>query len=977
MPVFLFSDIEGSTKLWEKYPDEMGNVLNRHDEILRTRIEEYGGAIVKHTGDGVFAVFEDGEPLLGAIEIQKAFFAEEWSGLQEDIRVRVALHSGEAERRGDDYFGADVNKTARLLAVGWGGQILLTDEVTSAHRLPEGAEVEDHYVHILRDLSEPLRIYGLFHPDFPLKEFPPLRSLSGHPNNLPVQYTPFINRKTEIEEVSILLDKPSCRLLTLVGPGGIGKSRLALQVAAERVDEYADGVFFVPLESLESHEFMVNKIADSLNFNLQGKLDPREQLLGYLKEKRLLLLLDNFEHIIEAVETVYDILQAAPLLTILATSRRSLDLHCEWLFEVSGLTIDFDDSTDDITEGEDAAQLFLESVRRVRQDFQIQPGEKKAIVDICRSVEGMPLGIELAATHARILDFKEIAFEIKRNLGFLRTTSSDVPERQQSMKGVFEYSWQLLSEKEKDMLRCISVFSGGFSVEAAEEFVGASVFGLSALMDKSMLRKTQWGRFEIHPVLKQFAEKKLEEYASEKKEIQGKHCRFFADFVQTREDELNGENQARVLAEMDDEIGNIRVGWREAVKEADSELIDKYLHSMFIYYDIKGWFKEGAKAFAEAAEALQNDKGIVYAAVMSRQGMFEYRLGNNEKARKLSMESLFITQQHDDKKERAISLRILGELEFYLGSFDSAEEYVVESRNIYCEIGNIAGQGACLNLLGRIASGRGDFEAAKGFYTDSLCIWEKMGNRRLLARLQNNLGTVSQYLGENKEARAFFLQSLAINEDVYDNRNLYDEIVNGERITREPKKYSKTKPHYLIHSEGTNWIGDKQLTSICLNNLGIVADEMGSFEDAKKLHLESLEIKRDLGYRDGIANSLKNLGGVSTKLKEYKQARNFLYVALQIAGDMKRVPLCSSILLNTSRIFTEEGNPGLALSILTFVVKLPIHPESEREEALELVQSVRNKLAGELSEEEIYSLEEKGRKMDLNEMVEEVLGQLK
>ena len=340
MPVFLYTDIEGSTQLWEHHRDVMGAVLDRHDELLMECVGHFGGRHVKNTGDGMMVVFPegDGRPLDCAMAMQLKLAAEQWPSITE-LRVRMALHAGPAEKRAGDYFGPVVNRLARLLSTAWGGQIILTPDVTQTIPLPEGATLTDLGIHVLKDLSDPQQVYGLVHADLPIREFPALRSMSSQPNNLPRQATPLVGRTKELAQIANFLSKPECRLLTLVAPGGMGKTRLGLQAAAEQIDSFRHGVFFVPLSGVDSIENIPLSIASALNLSFYGSEDVESQLHNYLREKQLLLLLDNFEQLIDGVDTISDLLAVAPEVKILVTSRRHLRLQIEWSFEVRGLPI--------------------------------------------------------------------------------------------------------------------------------------------------------------------------------------------------------------------------------------------------------------------------------------------------------------------------------------------------------------------------------------------------------------------------------------------------------------------------------------------------------------------------------------------------------------------------------------------------------------------------------------------------------------
>ncbi len=449
MPVFLFSDIEGSTKKWEQYKEEMSKALVVHDQIVQRNIRKYGGTIVKHTGDGFFAVFEDGDPITCAVSIQRDIEQIDWETIGE-LRVRMALNAGYAEKRENDYFGPVINRTARILAVAWGGQILATPEVLNSCPLPPDVVAKDLGKHMLKDLGEPQLIYCIMSPALKIQEFPPLRSLSTHIHNLPVQSTPFLGRERELSEIERLLQMPECRLLTIIGPGGIGKSRLALQAAADMIEIFPQGIFVIPLAPLTSVESLVSAIAEQIKFSFYSKQDPRAQLMNYLAEKKMLLIFDNFEHIIEGAGIIPEILQNASQVKIIVTSREMLNLQGEWLHQIQGLDVPTGETVD--IGAYSAVQLFLQSARRFRTDFSPSEEEIGFIIRICQLVSGIPLGIELASSWLRILSLEEITKEVEKSFDFLASKMRDVPERHQSLRAVFEYSWKLLSSEEKKIL---------------------------------------------------------------------------------------------------------------------------------------------------------------------------------------------------------------------------------------------------------------------------------------------------------------------------------------------------------------------------------------------------------------------------------------------------------------------------------------------------------------------------------------------
>jgi predicted ATPase/class 3 adenylate cyclase len=594
MAIFCFTDIEGSTEKWEKHRDVMGQVIARHNQILEQNVARFGGQVIKHTGDGIYAIFDGpeeraAEALGCALAVQREVQDETWPGIGE-LRIRMAFHCGQAEKLGGDYFGPVANRTARLLSLGWGGQVLVSEDLKKLGALPEGASLQDMGVHQVKDLPEPQQVYGLLHPDLNLKEFPALKSLS-RPHNLPPQLTPFIDRQKELSSIAEFFKAPSQRLLTLRGSGGTGKSRLAIQAGMEALKQFRHGVYFVGLESLPAPEGIVDAIAAALRLPLYGNEAPKAQLLAYLRERDMLLILDHFDHLLSGVPLLSELLLAAPQLKILATSRAKLNHNSESVLEIQGLD----------TPG--AIQLFMQRARKVKADFTAGPEDQELLVRICRQVEGMPLGLELAAAWAKTLPLKEICRRLESSIALLISSDKDLPERQRSMRALFDYSWKLLSLDEQKMFRNLSVFIDGFSGAAAEAVAQCNHAGLSVLVNKSLLRMGEDGRYFVHETLRQFAQAKLDVLAPEKLRIAELHAQFYFQFLKSKEAALKGEGQLQGMADLALDFGNVRRAWKFAAEKGKSKLLGQGARALALYAETAGLCGEWLPLFEKAAAA--------------------------------------------------------------------------------------------------------------------------------------------------------------------------------------------------------------------------------------------------------------------------------------------------------------------------------------------------------------------------------------
>ena len=444
----LFTDVEGSTRLLHELGNAYADALHEHRRLLRASFQAHDGVEVDTQGDAFFVAFaRPSDAVAASVDAQRALAGG-------PIQVRMGLHTGEPRLTEEGYVGLDVHKGARIAAVGHGGQVLLSQTT----RALVDADVRDLGVHRLKDLSAPERIYQLEIDGLP-GDFPLLKTIEAGMKNLPAPRTSFVGRESELDEIDRLLEDPGCRLLTLVGPGGAGKTRLALEAAARRIEHYPHGVHFVPLVSVASAEFLAPAVAESIQFAVDGAhsgFSAQEQLLDYLGERSTLLVLDNFEHLVDGADLLGEIIERAPNVELLTTSRERLNVQSEWVLDVHGLGL-----AENGNGGSGALRLFVERARQVEPSFSLDDGDQRDQAGrICRLVEGLPLGIELAASWVSMLSCAEIADEIEQNIDFLATSMRDVPERHRSLRAAFDQSWRLLSGEQQDVLSRLSVQIG-------------------------------------------------------------------------------------------------------------------------------------------------------------------------------------------------------------------------------------------------------------------------------------------------------------------------------------------------------------------------------------------------------------------------------------------------------------------------------------------------------------------------------------
>ncbi len=612
---FVFTDVQSSTRMWEESPEAMARALGLHDEIIDEAVEAHGGLSVKPRGEGDsrFLVFSDAGNALHAIaQIQARLASADWT-TPSPMRIRAALHTGTADLQLGDYYGSVVNRAARLRAIAHGGQTVMSRSTWDLvrDRLPDGVTVRDMGEHRLKDLTRPEHVYQLNVAGLP-DAFPPLASLDAIPNNLPIQLTELVGRSIELADAEQLLTRT--RLLTIMGPGGAGKTRLAIQVAAEITADFPDGVFFVGLADVSSSRDIVQAVAESLGVALSSDEDVKTQLLTYLTNKCQLLVFDNFEHLIDGASIVTGILQTAPQVKVLVTSRIKLNVTGETVFTLAGLETTW--ASPDEAFHTSGVHLFVDAARRARPGFKLAPEDLDPVWEILRLTGGLPLGILLAAAWVDMLPASEIAAEIAKNLDFLETEMGDVPDRHRSLRAVFEYSESLLSPEERGTFLALSVFRGGFTRDAAEAVTGASLRRLSTLVNKSLVTPSPGaGRYAVHELLRQYGEAELRQDAELSRHVDEAHAAFYAALMKESLALFVRGQSARALTIVEHDIDNVRSAWRHHLSAGDAAGARPFVEGLWYLYETRGWYPAGVSLFGEALEALPLDlDGYIMAA---------------------------------------------------------------------------------------------------------------------------------------------------------------------------------------------------------------------------------------------------------------------------------------------------------------------------------------------------------------------------
>jgi predicted ATPase/class 3 adenylate cyclase len=831
---FLFTDIEGSTKLWEKGPRSMQIALTRHDALLWEAIEGHGGFVFKTVGDAFCAVFPTAlGALKSALAAQRGLFSEAWGDEIGALRARMALHTGTTHERDGDYFGPPVNRVARLLSAGHGGQILLsssTQELVRDH-LPPETHLRDLGERRLKDLSRPERIFQLTAPDLP-SEFPPLKTLETHTNNLPLQATPLIGREREVEAVCGLLRSPETRLLTLLGTGGTGKTRVGLQVAAELVDDFEDGVFFVPIAAITDPTLVAPTIARALGLS-EGGARPAEELLeGYLRDRRTLLLLDNLEQVLEAAPVVDRLLSTAAGLKILATSRTPLGLYGEYEFPIPPLSLPDPESLpplENLTEYE-AVRLFVERARAVRPDFSLAEDNAPAVVEICERLDGLPLAIELAAARIKLLTPQVLLDRLGNRLKILTGGARNLPERQRTLRNAIEWSYELLDEGEKMLFGRLGVFSSGATLEAMEAVcdtegdLPTDVFeGASSLLDKSLLRQEEGAggepRFVMLETIHEFANAKLEG-SGEAEAVRRVHAEYFLALAEEAEPMLWGAEDAAWLERLEQEHDNMRAALHWAIEHEEGELALRVGGALRWFWYMEGYYSEGRRWLEVALGKEGPASAEARIKALAGVGFLAVDQGDLDRAEAAADEGLELsTQAGSSSLGTADFKNILGELARLRGEHQRAARLVQDSLALHQEAGDKLGIAWSLGNLANVAGDRGDHERAKQLYEEGLALSRRLGSAELLGAYLISLGSESLLEGEPERA-------IALNEEA------------AELFRKRGRRGG------LQH---------------ILDNLGRATLLRGDYERAETLHKESLRVSQDLGDKLIASDSLEGL----------------------------------------------------------------------------------------------------------------------
>jgi predicted ATPase/class 3 adenylate cyclase/Flp pilus assembly protein TadD len=894
---FLFTDIEGSTKLWERDPEAMRVALAQHDSVLRAAIEAHNGHVFKTVGDAFCAAFATAaDALNAALDAHLTLAMRDWSGI-EPIRVRMGLHTGVAEERDNDYFGQTLNRVARLQGIGHGQQTLLsqaTYELVHGCLPPETALIDLGH-HRLKDLAAPERVWQVIHPQLPA-EFPALRSLNLLSTNLPQQLTSFIGREKELAEIKDLLGKT--RLLTLTGSGGTGKTRLSLQASADVLEQYPDGVWIVELAPLADPTLIPQAVAEVLNLRESPGDTITKTLLRFLKARAMLLVLDNCEHLLEASARLIDsILKSCPQIRVLVSSREALGIAGEIAYRLPSLSVPNprEPQTPQNLVRHEAVRLFIERATAANPAFALTSQNAQALASVCYRLDGIPLAIELAASRVRAMPLDQIESRLDSRFRLLTGGSRTALPRQQTLRALIDWSYDLLNDSEKAVLCRLSVFAGGWTLEGAEAVcVGEGIEDwevldlLTSLVDKSLVNYEDWepsGRYRMLETVRQYARDRLME-RGESIAVRQRHQDYFLAWAEAATLKLTGADQAEWLHRLEIEHENLRAGLDWSLSEMGDVQSLRFCKAVQRFWWMRGHLTEGREWSERAlSQPALPDWNLERANVLNGTGVIAWMQGDFASARAYHEQSLALYRQIGDSKGTGDALNGLGIVLCAQGDYTSALTCYQESLAIKRELGDRSITDT-LGNLGVVAFARSDYGSARAYYEESLALQRQREDRRGIALSLNGLGVVADEQGEYDSARAYHEESLAIRRELGDRRGIAWSLNNLGAGADARGDYVAARNYHEESLAIRREIGDQSGITWSLHGLAVVAYEMGDFDAALTYNTESMALRKEIGDRRGVGDSLYNLGLIAAVRKPVGEAATYLTESLIIRKEI-------------------------------------------------------------------------------------------
>lgn len=757
---FVFTDIEGSTRRWEHDAAAMQVALEKHDALLSHAFSANDGAVFKHTGDGMCAVFASARSAVtAAADLQRSMAATDWAPF-DDVRIRIGVHSGEAEIRDDDYFGTALSRVARIMDAGHGGQILISAATAGLLRRDpgEGLSLIDLGEHRFRDLGERETVFQLVGDGLDA-EFPRIRSLESVPNNLPEQLTSFVGRRRELSDVIELIAEN--RLVTLTGVGGVGKTRLAMQAAAESLDNYQDGAFLVELAAIEDPALVMRTVAESIGVNEQPTRPLLETMLDHLAERELLIILDNCEHVInDAAKLCDQMLRSAPAVHVIATSREGLAIGGERLWQVPSLR-----TTDGAIS--DAVQLFAERARMVRPGFVLDSSTEEAVAKICDRLDGIPLAIELATARLKVFSPAQIADRLDDRFRLLTGGSRTAMERQRTLQATMDWSYDLLSDLEQALLRRLAVFLGGFTLAAAEEVCSGDVLPedeildlLARLVDHSLVIADEDDqiRYRVLETVRQYGLNKLVE-AGESDEARLRHARYFAAQADEIDDRLLGDEYRRFVAQIDSDHDNSRATMTWALEHGHPQLALRTAGGLGRFWFFRAHYREGREWLERGVAACSADRTTDMAIALGWIAGLALHMGDYARSAEASREAVAMFEELGDEAGAMKERNSLANTYLASGRVEKARQIYDDVMSFFAERGDNYAHVPMVNRA-MVATWQGEVTIAGRLIEELYSFADRLDNPEVRAWAASVEGDLAAVLDDTGRMRVAYQRAL-------------------------------------------------------------------------------------------------------------------------------------------------------------------------------------------------------------------------
>ncbi len=882
---FLFTDIEGSTILAQREPHRLSELISVHDKIIKSSVDLHSGYVVKNAGDSFTAAFGDpSNAVLAVYEIQKKLFNE--FGKNKELLVRAGIHCGYVEWKCPEYSGyLTLSRAQRIMSTAAGGQTLVSSDVME--RLGDFRSSDfsfrDLGEHRLKDLIKPVRLYQLSGIGLP-DDFPPLRTLNCRPNNLPLLLNNLIGRVDLIDKIKSLLSES--RLITLTGPGGVGKTKLSLHASADMIEDFRNGVWLIQLANLNSKELMLHEIASVLKISEEGESDLQDAITASLKDKELLLIFDNCEHLAaECAVISEEILTSTSSVRIIASSRETLKVAGERNLKVPSLQLPSPGKKlqdTDVNEIE-SVRLFTERARAIQEDFVVSDENAEHIAELCIRLDGIPLAIELAAARVNVLPVNKIVEKLSDRFRLLTGGKRTALPRQQTLKALIDWSYDLLTESERKLFRRLSIFESGWTLDASEfvcSFDGIEEYEvldlLSELIDKSLVSiideemEVRYGMLES---LREYAIGKVDMVESEI--LNERHFRFYFNMGKQLFSDEKVDPKLEILKNFLKEKGNVRKSIVWAIKN-DIESLMKIITELEWFWDNLGSHNEAYNLLCECISKYEGDSMDLLGKAKSSAGYFANNLCKYEESESLFKEALEIHTNLGNKKGIAECHVLLGILFVNLNKLDKANLSLAESYSLSLEVCDQDIEADSLANLSVIDLKSGNLDMAYERGLKAQAIYKRLGKFKALGKTLNNLGAVEFYRGNFDQARRFYQESLGLLELSEDRYTLCVNLMNIGNIYLNQNNLTEASSYY---ERGMNLIRENdfvELSGFMLIKMADLALAKGDLETAERFYEEALDLQWVHNDTRKIATIFRGFGNISYSKKEYEDSLFYL-----------------------------------------------------------------------------------------------------